>query len=65
MLSVRYLTEVLHYHSLALEAGLPCALIEDSGRNTSFKGVPIVSALGIGPLYPEQTKLLSQLKLLP
>jgi PTH2 family peptidyl-tRNA hydrolase len=37
----------------ARAAGLPHALIVDSGR-TEFHGVPTKTALGIGPAYPDE-----------
>lgn len=40
--------ELLSLHQRALDAGLPCALIQDSGI-TEFGGVPTYTALAIGP----------------
>ena len=36
-------------------AGLPCALITDAGH-TVFDGVPTRTCVGIGPVFPEQLK---------
>lgn len=44
---------------------LPCFLVTDSGRNTTFGGVPTVSALGVGPLYPNECAELRRFQLLP
>lgn len=43
------------YHE-AMDAGIPCALIEDSGHimPPHFDGSPIITALGIGPATREQ-----------
>jgi len=49
----------------ALALGLPCYLVEDSGRNTTFGGVPTVSALGVGPLTAGEAAFLRRLPLLP
>jgi peptidyl-tRNA hydrolase len=38
--------------------GLPAALVEDTGRNTTFNGVPTISALGIGPVYSHEARFL-------
>ncbi|MCW7539126.1 aminoacyl-tRNA hydrolase [Aquabacterium sp. A7-Y] len=40
--------QLLELHRQALAAGLPCALIQDSGI-TEFGGVPTYTALAIGP----------------
>lgn len=45
--------------------GLPAALIEDTGRNTTFNGVPTISALGIGPLLPREAEFLKRYPLHP
>ncbi|MOA31287.1 peptidyl-tRNA hydrolase [compost metagenome] len=44
--------ELLAVAEKAREAGLPCALVRDSGR-TEFHGEPTLTALGIGPAYAE------------
>lgn len=45
------LGELLRARDLAAEAGIPCALVTDSGHilPPHFTGEPIVTALGIGP----------------
>lgn len=43
--------------------GLPHFLVNDTGSNTHFRGVPTISALGIGPLTPEEARHLGHLKL--
>ncbi|MCB9780881.1 MAG: aminoacyl-tRNA hydrolase [Alphaproteobacteria bacterium] len=48
VLSVEDEAALLTAHRLAQEAGLPCALIRDSGR-TEFGGVPTYTAVAIGP----------------
>lgn len=45
-------TELHAIHAQALEAGLPCVLIEDAGF-TEFAG-PTLTAVGIGPAPAEQ-----------
>lgn len=47
------LEELLELERQAKEAGVPRALIQDSGR-TEFHGVPTYTALAIGPDYPEK-----------
>jgi peptidyl-tRNA hydrolase len=59
------LRQLLTLHHRAKELGLPCALIEDTGRNTTFNGVPTISAVGIGPLSPDEAKLLRRFPLCP
>jgi peptidyl-tRNA hydrolase len=54
-------------HRLEQEAkavGLPCALIEDTGNNTCFNGVPTVTALGIGPIKRSELPSLRKLPLM-
>ena len=48
VLSVEDEEALVRAHTLAVEAGLPCALIRDSGK-TEFKGVPTRTAVAIGP----------------
>jgi len=45
--------ELLDVYNKAKEAGLPCALITDSGL-TEFNGVPTNTCCGIGPAFDEQ-----------
>lgn len=63
-LSVPSLDKLLKLCDLARQAGVPCALIEDTGRNTTFNGVPTVSAAGFGPIRPEEFPALRRLPLL-
>lgn len=54
---------LLDWQKKAKELNLPHFLVNDTGRNTHFKGVPTISALGIGPLYPHEAVMLKELKL--
>lgn len=45
--------ELIELEQKAKDAGLPHALITDSGK-TVFKGVPTKTALGIGPWWSEE-----------
>jgi len=45
--------ELLAVRDAAEAAGIPCALIQDSGR-TEFHGVPTHTALAVGPATSEQ-----------
>lgn len=57
-------SELLELHSAALAAGLPAALITDSGR-TEFNGVPTITCCAIGPAFSEDIdKITGHLKLL-
>jgi peptidyl-tRNA hydrolase len=57
--------EKLHaIHARARARGLPCALIEDTGRNTCFHGVPTITAVGIGPITRHELPELRRLQLL-
>jgi PTH2 family peptidyl-tRNA hydrolase len=50
------LPKLLRIYEQAKAAGLPCALIEDSGHilPPDFNGEPIITALGIGPATTEE-----------
>lgn len=48
VLGVETEEDLLRCHTLALDAGLPTALIQDIGA-TEFKGVPTYTAVAIGP----------------
>jgi len=50
-LRAEHLDDVLQAHAMAQRAGIPSALITDSGHvlPPSFDGSPIVTALGLGP----------------
>ncbi len=45
--------ELVDLYKQALEKGLLCSLIVDSGL-TEFDGVPTKTAVAIGPAYPEE-----------
>lgn len=45
--------ELLALYQKAKEAGIPCALIQDSGK-TEFHGVPTYTAVAIGPDLSEK-----------
>lgn len=57
-LHAKTLDHLLRAHRLACEAGLPCALITDSGHvlPPHFTGEPIITALGIGPALREEAR---------
>ena len=50
------LGQLLRAYREAQEAGLPCALIIDRGHVLlpHFTGEPIITALGIGPIHPDE-----------
>ena len=48
VLSVDDEEALLEAHRLAVEAGIPCALIRDSGK-TEFGGVPTYTTVALGP----------------
>lgn len=62
-LSVPTFKRLVDLHEQALAAGLPSVIIEDSGRNTTFGGVPTVSAVGIGPLTSDEAVFLRSISL--
>jgi peptidyl-tRNA hydrolase len=62
-LTVTSLQQLYAWYERLLSRNLPCALITDTGRNTTFGGVPTVSALGVGPLDPEEAAVLRRLPL--
>lgn len=45
--------ELVEIHAKAVAAGLPCALIRDSGK-TEFGGVPTLTAAAVGPAAPRE-----------
>ena len=51
--SVNTQTELEEVYNKAKEAGVLCALIEDSGL-TEFKNVPTLTCCAVGPDYPEK-----------
>lgn len=64
-LEARDLEDLHLWKGWAEKLDLPHFLVEDTGRNTTFGGLPTISALGIGPLYAHEAKGLSSLRLLP
>ena len=64
-LGAPHLSAILRWRDWAASLGLPHYLVEDTGRNTTFGGIPTISALGIGPLYAEEARALRRLQLLP
>lgn len=64
VLTVPNLDALLEWREWAKSAKLPFCLIEDTGRNSCFGGLPTVSALGIGPLFPPECRDLRRLKLM-
>jgi peptidyl-tRNA hydrolase len=63
-LSVKDLKGLFTWCDWARSNNLPHFLVEDSGRNTTFGGVPTFSALGIGPLNAAEARGLRKLPLL-
>lgn len=59
------LAALLRAYESARQLGLPVALIEDTGRNTTFNGVPTLSALGIGPVFSHEAEFLRRFALHP
>ena len=64
-LTVQSLDDLFIWQGWAKSLGLPHFLVEDTGRNTTFGGVPTISALGIGPLNDTEARGLRKLQLLP
>ena len=62
-LAIRNEMQLHLLYEQAKEAGLPCTLIEDSGRNTCFNGVPTCTAVGIGPILAVEAPFLRKFKL--
>lgn len=63
-LGVPNLDTLLRYHLTAKELGIPTVLIEDTGNNTCFNGVPTITAVGIGPINKTQARFLKKLQLM-
>lgn len=56
--------ELIDIYTKAKEAGIPCAMIEDSGL-TEFNGVVTKTCIAVGPDYPEKIdSITGHLKLL-
>ena len=51
-------------HEYALEKGIPCFKVIDSGCTDFFGGKPILTALGIGPVKKNEMKMLRKFQLL-
>jgi peptidyl-tRNA hydrolase len=62
-LDVPDLPTLLRAYEQAKGLGLPCVLIEDTGRNTTFNGVPTISAVGIGPIMRHEAPFLKRFQL--
>jgi peptidyl-tRNA hydrolase len=62
-LSVPNLEKLLIAYDKAKALGLPCTLIEDTGNNTTFNGVPTISAVGIGPILSHEAPFLRRFPL--
>ena len=58
VLSVSSEELLLQAQSLAIAAGIPCALITDLGH-TEFRGIPTRTALAIGPYYSNAIDLIT------
>lgn len=58
------LDQLLKLCHKAKELGIPHTLIEDTGRNTTFGGVPTISAAGFGPIAKGEFPALKRLQLL-
>jgi peptidyl-tRNA hydrolase len=64
-LAVPTLEQLLEVERKCKEAGVPCALITDSGCENFFDGAPTITALGVGPAKRHETKkILRAFKLL-
>lgn len=62
--SVNSEQELLLCFDLASRAGLPCSLIQDSGK-TEFNNIPTYTAVAIGPAWSEEIdKISGNLRLL-
>lgn len=57
-----HLDDLLQAHAMAQRAGIPSALITDSGHvlPPSFDGSPIVTALGLGPARREEVRRITR-----
>ena len=56
--------ELLEIHQNAVDAGIPCSLIQDAGF-TEFNGVPTYTSVAVGPALKEDVdKITGHLKLL-
>lgn len=55
--------KMVEAYNLATQAGLPCALITDSGSGSGFSE-PTVTAVGIGPVTKAQVPFLKKFQLM-
>lgn len=57
-MTAKNLGQLLRAYREAKEAGIPCALIIDRGHilPPHFTGEPIITALGIGPVYQDEAQ---------
>lgn len=63
-LVVPNLEKLKQLYELAKQKGIPCVLIEDTGKNTCFNGLPTITAVGIGPLMKHEFPELKKISLL-
>jgi len=61
-LRARCLDDLLRAHAVATRAGIPAALITDSGHilPPSFDGSPVVTALGLGPATRSEVRSITR-----
>lgn len=53
-LSVPNLNKLLALYDQICKLNLPCYLVEDTGRNTTFNNIPTISTLGVGPVTQQE-----------
>jgi PTH2 family peptidyl-tRNA hydrolase len=54
------LESLLRAYDTAVQAGIPCALIEDQGCPDFYGGQPIITAVGFGPLLREESNRITK-----
>lgn len=64
-LRISNLEKLYRLYQQAQDLGIPSVLIEDSGRNTTFNGVPTISAVGVGPIMRHEFPALRKIPLCP
>jgi peptidyl-tRNA hydrolase len=57
-LGVTNLPKLLSLYNKLQALKLPCYLVEDTGRNTTFNNIPTISTLGVGPVTSTEVKTL-------
>lgn len=62
-LVAKNLDDLSRYYHLAKNLGVPTVLIEDTGNNTCFNGMPTITAVGIGPINKQEASFLKKLPL--